>query len=241
MTNRLLAAAMALALAAVPLSSANAFFGFGGIVYDPRNHAQNLLTAARSMRQINNQVRQLANEARMIAHQVRDLERLPGALAGELRASLSGIDRLLREAEGLAWEVSAIDAEFRRLFPERYEPSVEGGRILADAREAWALARAGYKHALEVQAGVVDGIGADAALLARLIGESDGAVGNLQAAQAGNRLAVLTAKQSLQLQGLIAAQARAEALDRARALAAREQGRARLARFLGADSTYARD
>lgn len=29
---------------------------FGGIVYDPTNYAQNVLTAARSLQQINNQI-----------------------------------------------------------------------------------------------------------------------------------------------------------------------------------------
>ena len=55
-------------------------------------------------------------------------------------------------------------------------------------------------HALEVQAEVVGEIRTDAATLDRLVGESQGAVGNLQAIQAGNQLTALAAKQSMQLQ-----------------------------------------
>ena len=38
-------------------------FGFGRIVYDPSNYAQNVLTAARTLEQINNQITSLQNEA----------------------------------------------------------------------------------------------------------------------------------------------------------------------------------
>lgn len=36
---------------------------FGGIVYDPSNYSQNVLTAARTLQQINNQIQSLQNEA----------------------------------------------------------------------------------------------------------------------------------------------------------------------------------
>ncbi|MBB4629901.1 P-type conjugative transfer protein TrbJ, partial [Paracoccus denitrificans] len=56
------ALAIPLALAPVLTTPAHAFFGgFGRIVYDPTNHAENLLTAARSLEQINNQIASLQN------------------------------------------------------------------------------------------------------------------------------------------------------------------------------------
>src|SRR5690606_14428621 len=39
-----------------------AYAQFGGIVYDPTNYAQNVLTAARSLQQINNQIQQIQNQ-----------------------------------------------------------------------------------------------------------------------------------------------------------------------------------
>ena len=241
MKTRLPAIAVALVLSAMPLAPAAAFFGVGGIVYDPRNHAQNLMTAARTLQQINNQVRQLANEARMLANQGRDLTRLPGSVGGDLAVSLTRVDGLIRRADGLAYDVAAIEAGYRRLFPEAYGESADTADILDDARAAWRLARQGYRHALAVQAGVAGEIRADHALLERLVADSQGAVGNLQAVQAGNQLTALAAKQSMQLQRLIAAQARAEALAGARTVAAREQGQARLARFLDGGHAYRRE
>ena len=240
MKRKLLAAVAAMTLALAPAQNAYAIFGFGDIVYDPANHAQNVLTAARTLIQINNQVQQLANEAQMLINQTRNLTRLPTSIAADLQTSLRQIDSLIQSARGLAYQVSVIDSEYRRLFPEQYASAVPTSRIISDAQEARALAREGFKHSLEVQAEVVGQVRADALVLDRLVAESQSAAGNLQALQAGNQLTALAAKQTMQLQTLLAASARADALERARMIAAREQGRARFKRFLGDHSAYTR-
>ncbi|GAK33907.1 conjugal transfer protein TrbJ [Iodidimonas nitroreducens] len=240
MKRKLLAAVAAIALTLGPVQNAHAIFGLGDIVYDPANHAENILTAARTLQQINNQVQQLANEAQMLAHQAQNLTRLPNSVAPNLQASLARLDNLIIIARGIAYQVSIIDSEYRRLFPEQYAAAVSTPQIIADARESWSLAREGFKHSLEVQAEVVGQVRADTVTLDGLIAESQGAVGNLQVAQAGNQLTALAAKQTMQLQTLLAASARADALERARSLAAHEQARARFARFMGDGDAYTR-
>ena len=240
MRRRLLAAVATATLIFAPLETAHALFGAGDIVYDPANHAQNILTAARALQQINNQVQQLANEAQMLINQAQNLANLPTSVAGDLRSSLGQVDALIRSARGIAYQVSVIDSEYRRLFPEEYAAAVSTSRIIADAHEAWQIAREGFKHSLEVQAEVVDQVRADTVTLDLLVSESQGAVGNLQVAQAGNQITALAAKQTMQLQTLLAASARADALERARAVAAREQARARFERFMGDGSNYSR-
>src|SRR3546814_19080814 len=49
--------------------SAPAAAQMGGIVHDPRNYAQNILTAARTLEQINNQIKQLQNQATSLANE----------------------------------------------------------------------------------------------------------------------------------------------------------------------------
>jgi hypothetical protein len=56
---------------------AHAQFGFGGIVFDPSNYAQNVLTAARSLQQITNQITSLQNQAQSLINQARNLASLP--------------------------------------------------------------------------------------------------------------------------------------------------------------------
>jgi len=209
-------------------------------VFDPANYSQNLLTAVRNLQQINTQISQLTNQSQMLVNQAKNLTQLPTTIAGDLRASLQQVDRLIQNARNLSYNVSAINAEYQRIFPESYGAAVTTSRIVQDAEDAWKLAREGFKHSLQVQAEVVGQLRADATTLDRIISESQSAVGNLQAVQAGNQLTALAAKQSMQLQSLLAASSRAAALDGARAIAAREQGRARFERFLGDRSAYTR-
>ena len=72
-----LALAVPVALSPMLASPAHAQFGFGRIVYDPSNYAQNVLTAARTLEQINNQITSLQNEAQMLINQARNLASLP--------------------------------------------------------------------------------------------------------------------------------------------------------------------
>ena len=232
MKGKLLAAVAAIALTLGPVQNAHAIFGIGDVVYDPANHAENLIQTA--------QVQQLANETQMLLNQARNLASLPTSVAANIRTSLARVDGLITTARGIAYQVSVIDSEYRRLFPEQYAAAVSTSQIVADAQEAWSLAREGFKHSLEVQAEVVGQVRADTVTLDGLIAESQGAVGNLQVAQAGNQLTALAAKQTMQLQTLLAASARADALERARSLAAHEQARARFVRFMGDGDAYTR-
>jgi P-type conjugative transfer protein TrbJ len=225
-------------LLAAPVPAA-AQFGFGGIVYDPTNHAQNLLTAARSLTQIENQIKQLAHEVTMLENQAKDLANLPGSVADELKAKLLTIDALISVANGIAYEVAAIETDYETIYRESYGAAPPPTPvIIAEARDAWKQSRDGYKHSLQVQAQVVTNIRDDIDELHGLVGESQGAGGNLQVLQAGNQIAAFSAEQIMQIQTLLAAQNRAEALEASRALAERERGKARLIRFLGDDSAY---
>ena len=237
--HRLLSACAALALSMSALT-VTAPPAHANTVFDPANYSQNLLTAVRSLQQINNQIQQLTNEAQMLVNQAQNLASLPTSVAGDLQASLRQVDRLILDAQGIAYQVSAIDSTYRRLFPKEYDAAVSNSQIIQDAQEAWRLARGGFQHSLEVQAEVVGQVRSDGFVLDRLVAESQGAVGNLQAVQAGNQLTALAAKQSMQLQTLLAAFARADTLESASAIAAREQARARFARFMGDGSSYSR-
>src|SRR3546814_11136588 len=69
-------------------------------VFDPSNYSQNLLTAARTLEQITNQVRSLQNEARMLTNQAKNLARIDFPELQELTTKLAAIDRLMGQAQG---------------------------------------------------------------------------------------------------------------------------------------------
>src|SRR3546814_19946649 len=77
-----------LALAPILTAPAYAQFGFGRIVFDPSNYAQNVLTAARTLQQINQQITQLQNEAQMLINQARNLARLPHSSLQQIQQSI---------------------------------------------------------------------------------------------------------------------------------------------------------
>lgn len=210
------------------------------VVFDPNNYSQNLLTAARTLLQINNQVTHLQTQALMLVNQVKNLTNLPTSVASDLRNSLANIDQLVRSARNVSYQVDAIDAYYQRLYPQQYATATSSSQIFQDGQEAWNAAREGFQHSMRVQATVVEQVRIDGSTLDRLISQSQGAVGSLQAVQAGNQLVALNAKQTMQLQTLLAASSRADALDRTATLAAREQGRKRLQNFLGDGSPYTR-
>ncbi|HEV7284551.1 MAG TPA: P-type conjugative transfer protein TrbJ, partial [Kaistia sp.] len=75
-SSAVLAAAMlAVPIAVSPLATVPAYAW--KIVYDPSNYAQNVLTAARTLEQINHQITSLQNEATMLINQARNLANLP--------------------------------------------------------------------------------------------------------------------------------------------------------------------
>lgn len=239
MRRKLFAACLAASLALSPLQSAHALFGVGDVVFDPTNYAENLLTATRTLTVINQQVQQLANEAQMLVNMAKHLERLDYSSAVQVRTALSQINLLMQRAEGLVYNVTEIEQEYARLYPEDFA-ALSNDDLLRDARQRWDYSRKAFAHALTVQAEVVNAVQADGLTLDQLIAQSQGAVGSLQATQAGNQLVALAAKQQIQTQELLAAQYRAEAIERARQIAAEEAAKARFDRFIGDGHAYTR-
>src|SRR3546814_13645465 len=95
----LAAVILAMPLAASPMltAPAHAQFGFGGIVYDPTNYAQNVLTAARSLEQINNQIRSLQNEAQSLINQAKNLANLPYSALQQIQQNVKRTHQLLSQ------------------------------------------------------------------------------------------------------------------------------------------------
>ena len=210
---------------------------FGGIVYDPTNYAQNLLTATRTLTMINNQIKQLTNEAAMIVNQVKDLTSLPYTARAALNVRLVEIETLIKTAKGLAYDIASIDASFTSLFPEDYS-ATPNAAMAADARAHWQEASRAFHDAMLMQAKIAETISADMGTLDEIVAQSEGAIGDLQVSQASNQLLALQAKQAMQTAELFAVASRADALDRARKLQMEERARVHRTRFVGDGIIY---
>jgi len=207
-------------------------------VFDPNNYSQNILTAARTLTQINNQIQSLQNEATMLLNQAKNLSRIDFPEIQAITERLQQIDRLMGQAQGLNFRVSGLDEQLRRLFPQDFSQALStNDRVLA-ARQRLDTAMAAYRQTMTVQAQVAENVTADAGTLNAILARSQGAEGALQAAQATNQLLALTAKQQFQIQNLMAAQYRADATEAARRAQAEAEGRAATRKFLGSGSAY---
>jgi P-type conjugative transfer protein TrbJ len=207
------------------------------VVYDPTNYVQNVLSAARALEQINNQIQSLQNEAQMLINQARNLASLPYSSLQQLQQSVQRTQALLGQAQRIAFDVQQIDQAFQSQYGN-ISLSTSDQRLVSDARSRWQNTVGGLQDALRVQAGVVGNIDTNRAEMAALVGRSQGATGALQATQAGNQLLALQAQQLADLVAVVAANGRAQALVDAERAAAAEQGREQRRRFLTPGSGY---
>jgi P-type conjugative transfer protein TrbJ len=214
-------------------TSADAF-----VVFDPWNYGQNLLTAARSLEEIQNQIKQLTNEAQSLAKMDLNLTQLGSSISGDLKSQMNDIKSLLDKAKGIALDVTATDSQMKALFPSDYSSALTNDQSLQAAKSRWNETLSAFKRSMSLEAKVVENTTQDGNDLSDLLSKSAAAVGNLQVQQAGNELLGLSVKQQLQLQTLMAADQRAQNLDRARILASQEESRLRFKTFVGTPNAY---
>ncbi|QIB32954.1 P-type conjugative transfer protein TrbJ [Ancylobacter pratisalsi] len=230
---------VAVALLSVPLSLSPALCppAQAVTVYDPWNYAQNMMSAARALEQINNQITSLQNEAQMLINQARNLASLPYSSLQQIQQSVQRTQQLLGQAQSIAFDVGQIDQAFQ----QRYGTiplSTSDADLVSGARSRWQTTVGGLQDALRVQAGVVGNVDANKAEMATLVGQSQGATGALQATQAGNQLLALQSQQLSDLIAVMSANGRAAVLSEAERATAAEQGREQRRRFLTPGAGY---
>ncbi|MFT3968342.1 MAG: P-type conjugative transfer protein TrbJ [Sphingobium sp.] len=223
----------------VPVAPANA--QFGGVVFDPRNYTQNILTAARTLTQINNQIQALQNQATMLTNMAKHLQRLDFSSLNQITRSMQRIDTLMMQAEGIAFDVESTDTALRTQFPAEFDRTLSTSEMITQARGRLQTSMKAYRQTMRVQAQVAENVQADAGLLSELVSQSQNATGSLQAQQAANQLIALSTKQQLQIQQMMAAQYRADAIERARQQQEMEAARVTTERFIGSADIYTRN
>ncbi|MGO4636997.1 P-type conjugative transfer protein TrbJ [Mesorhizobium sp. 2RAF45] len=229
--------AAALLVAPVALAPMLATPAHAFIVFDPSNYTQNVLTAARSLEQITNQITSLQNQAQMLINQARNLASLPFSSLQQLQQSVQRTQQLLGQAQNIAYDVQQIDQAFQQEYGN-VSLSASDQQLVTEARSRWGNTVGGLQDAMRVQAGVVGNIDTNRSEMSALVGQSQGATGALQATQAGNQLLALQAQQLADLTAVVAANGRAQALQSAEQATAADQGREQRRRFLTQGSGY---
>ena len=208
------------------------------IVFDPSNYSQNILTAARTLEQINNQIRMLQNQATSLTNQAKNLTTVSFPELQAITQTIQQINQLMGQAQGIQFRVAGLDQQFRQMFPQSFNQALTVNAQVVAAKTRLDTSMAAYKQTMMVQSRVAENVEADAQTLSTIVARSQGAEGALQVAQATNQLLALTAKQQFQIQQLMAAQYRAEAIEQARKVQAEAEAKAATAKFLGTGSAY---
>lgn len=207
-------------------------------VFDPSNYSQTVLTAARTLQQVNNQIQSLQNEAQMLLRLDKNLKGVAFPQLQALLDRLDGIDRLMKQAQSVDFEMDQLEARLKALYPRSFDPASTRDQRLQAARARYDASTDALRRTMTVQSGIVQQARDDAEALAEISARSQGAEGALAVGQATNQLLALTAKQGMALQQMMAAQFRADALEKQRQLTESEASRAGTRRFLGTGTAY---
>jgi P-type conjugative transfer protein TrbJ len=187
------------------------------IVYDPTNYAQNMLSAARALEQIRNQVQQIEQAAAM-------LRQNPLQLSPELTQSIDEARALFETAQGIAFEAHQVGEDLRTLYPETWE-DFDLDQILGQS-DSWVReSRASLQRAMEAEANAARSIESTRGRIDRALQSSSGSEGQTGAIQAGNQLLGIQASQLAEIHALLIAQGRALETERMERLAREERGR----------------
>lgn len=207
------------------------------IVFDPNNYAQNILTAARALQQVNNQIISLQNQAQSLINQGRNLASLPYSSLQQVQQSIQRTQQLLSQAQNIAYNVQQIDHAFQTTYGSANARQSDQA-LIANAQQRWQNSVAALQDALRVQAGVVGNLDTNRTQMSALVTSSQSATGALQATQAGNQILALQAQQLADLTAAVAAQGRAQSLESAQRAAAQDQAKEQLRRFLTPGTGY---
>ena len=238
MITRRLRAGLIAGVTALSLAGASLPAHAQWIVFDPTNYAQNVLTAARELQQVNNEIQSLENQATSLINQARNLASLPYSSLASLQQQITQTQQLLAQAQRIGYSVSTIDQAFSQTYPQAYSSATSSQQLLTDAKTRWQNALTGFQDAMRVQAGVVGNLDTTRSQINALVSSSQSATGALQAAQSGNQLAALQTTQLSDLTAIMASIARAQSLNAARRLETQAQAQAQTQAFLNYGAGY---
>ena len=185
------------------------------IVYDPTNHIQNVLTAARALEQIRVQTEQLTA-------QIRSLAQSPYDHAAQIGDAMRALNELNSQARGLASTVRGLDRQFEDLYPSNLSAHTAMQRLEAASRRI-EMSRQTAQDLAVTAASIDANRTARTSRMAGAIAASRAAEGETGAIQSSVQALGVLSEQLEGLQTLMAAQSRLAAQEAAGRAAERQQ------------------
>ncbi len=185
----------------MPSSTASAY-----VVFDPSNFGQNILQAIRLLQSNVNEARQIANQVMSLANDARNLASLPFDVINDYSNQFNRLFTTVGTINGLMQNLTNLESRFEELYPDlqnQWDPVSR--QSMADDMKKWLTAtRETMLGAAKTGAQVLESLPQTQAQLAQLMSSSQGAVGILQATQAGTQIAGTIAGQLINLNAQLA-------------------------------------
>ena len=185
------------------------------IVYDPTNHIQNVLTAARALEQIRVQTEQLTA-------QIRSLAQSPYDHAAQIGEAMQALNELNSQARGLASTVRGLDRQFEDLYPSNQTAHTAIQRLEAASRRI-EMSRQTAQDLAVTAASIDSSRAGRTSRMAGAIAASRASEGETGAIQSSVQALGVLSEQLEGLQTLMAAQSRLAAQEAAARAAERQQ------------------
>jgi P-type conjugative transfer protein TrbJ len=189
--------------------------GWGTIVFDPTNFAENARSAAAELQQLkndllhlHNEATSLLNEAQMLVNEAQMLARLPLDVIDEVTAIADEAIAVYDQARGIGRDVQ----ELGRLFSEEYPEALADLdlRRLDQLTDRWPqLTREAIEDSGRISATAISFTPDTMGRLGEVLRASQNAAGQTAAMQAATQTLGIMAVQIEELQGITAAHARA--------------------------------
>jgi type IV secretion system protein TrbJ len=185
------------------------------VVYDPTNHIQNVLTAARALEQIRVQTEQLTA-------QIRSLAQSPYDHMAQIGDAMRALNELNNQARGLASTVRGLDRQFEDLYPSNLTARTAMQRLEAASRRI-EMSRQTAQDLARTAASVESSRSARTSRMAGALAASRAAEGETGAIQSSVQALGVLSEQLEGLQTMMAAQSRLAAQEAAARAAERQQ------------------
>ncbi len=176
------------------------------VVFDPSNFAQNILTAIRALMSNINEARMIANQVISLANEAKNLTKLPFDIIDDFSEQFSELFTTVGSVNGLMQNIETLQSRFEELYPDflsRFDP-ISRSSMSEDMKKWIGTTREMMLGASKTGAQVLDGLPKTQAHLQKLMSDSQGAVGILQATQAGNQIAASISGNLLSLNAQLA-------------------------------------
>src|ERR1019366_4195179 len=164
------------------------------VVVDPKNLAENVISALQNTQAVMNQITQLAHEVQSLANEAQNLQSMPASVAasvlGQYPSQFGQLVAAMKSIGGIAQNLATLTAQFNATFPNTAlaQGPLSNATITTQLNGWLNQSRSVYQGAYNTQAQVMGSLGADSNNIQSLVLQSGASHGALDAIEAGNQI-----------------------------------------------------